>query len=74
MPIAKMDTKGRVQLPIGIRYKLDLNYGDKFAIDHLGDGTIILKKIGLQVSFDTMRSAGDNCSDILDFKPEGRKA
>lgn len=48
MPITKMDMEGRVQLPLGLRYKLDLNYGDKFAIDHLGDGTIILKKIGFQ--------------------------
>ncbi len=74
MPITKMDTKGRVQLPIGIRYKLDLNYGDRFAIDHLGDGTIILKKIGLQTSIEAMGSADDTCSDILDVKPEGRKA
>lgn len=74
MPITKMDTKGRVQLPIGLRYILDLNYGDKLAIDHLGDGTIILKKIGLQMSVKAMGSAGDACSDILDLKPEGRKA
>lgn len=50
MPITKMDANGRVQLPIGIRYKLDLNYEDMLAIDHLGDGTIILKKIDLQKS------------------------
>lgn len=46
--IAKMDLKGRVQLPIGVRYKLDLNCEDKFAIDDLGDGTIILKKLDSQ--------------------------
>ena len=74
MPITKMDTRGRVQLPIGMRYKLDLNNGDEFAIDHLGDGTIILKKIGSQMSVKAMGSAGNTCSDILDFKPEGRKA
>jgi len=30
---------------MGIRDKLDLNDGDKLAIDQLGDGTIILKKL-----------------------------
>ena len=45
MSITKMDANGRVLLPIGIRYQHDLNYGDKFAIDQLGDGTIILKKV-----------------------------
>lgn len=52
MPITKMDIKGRVQLPIGMRYILDLNCGDKFAIDDLGDGTIILKKIDSQRSIE----------------------
>jgi AbrB family looped-hinge helix DNA binding protein len=40
-----MDANGRILLPIGIRFSLDLNDGDKFAIDQLGDGTIILKKV-----------------------------
>ncbi len=57
MPIAKMDTKGRVQLPIGMRYKLDLNYGVKLAIDDLGDGTIILKKIDSQRSIEIIGTA-----------------
>ncbi len=54
VPIARMDMKGRVQLPIGMRYKLDLNYGDRFAIDDLGDGTIILKKIDSQRSIEIL--------------------
>ncbi len=45
MSITEMDAKGRVLLPLGIRYKLDLNKGDKLVIDQLGDGTIILKKL-----------------------------
>lgn len=45
MPVANLDAQGRVPLPIGIRYRLDLSEGDRFAIDYLGDGTIILKKI-----------------------------
>jgi AbrB family looped-hinge helix DNA binding protein len=43
MSITKMDTNGRILLPAGIRDKLDLNDGDRLAIDQLGDGTIILK-------------------------------
>jgi AbrB family looped-hinge helix DNA binding protein len=44
MPITEMDASGRVVLPLGIRFKLDLKAGDKLAIDQLGDGTIIIKK------------------------------
>jgi AbrB family looped-hinge helix DNA binding protein len=43
--ITKIDANGRVQLPIGLRCRLDLEEGDTLAVDHLGDGTIILKKI-----------------------------
>ena len=53
-----MDADGRVQLPIGIRFRLDLDKGDRFAIDHLGDGTIILKKIEKgNKSVDTRKSS-----------------
>jgi AbrB family looped-hinge helix DNA binding protein len=44
MAITKMDANGKVLLPLDIRFKLDLNAGDKLAIDQLGDGTIIIKK------------------------------
>lgn len=44
MTITKMDTNSKVRLPQDIRFKLDLNSGDKLAIDQLGDGTIIIKK------------------------------
>jgi AbrB family looped-hinge helix DNA binding protein len=60
-----MDANGRVLLPIGIRYRLDLNDGDKFAIDQLGDGTIILKKVGKRMGFEiwmngeTIRGSND---------------
>ena len=52
MSITKMDANGRVLLPIGIRYRLDLNDGDRFAIYELGDGTIILKKVGKRMGFE----------------------
>jgi len=43
--ITNIDANGRIQLPLAIRYGLHLLPGDKIAVDHLGDGTIILKKI-----------------------------
>jgi AbrB family looped-hinge helix DNA binding protein len=43
--ITKIDANGRILLPSSIRYWLDLRPGDELAVDHLGDGTIILKKI-----------------------------
>ena len=45
MLIVKMDANGRVPLPLGLRYKLDLNAGDKLHVDQLEDGTMILKKL-----------------------------
>ncbi len=67
MSIAIVDANGRVLLPIGIRYKLDLNDGDELAIDHLGDGTIILKKIDLQEPAGDAKDADVICSDILEY-------
>jgi len=46
--ITSIDANGRVQLPLTIRYWLDLRPGDRIAVDHLGDGTIILKKIEIE--------------------------
>jgi AbrB family looped-hinge helix DNA binding protein len=69
MSITEMDANGRVLLPIGIRYRLDLNDGDKFVIDQLGDGTIILKKVGKRMGFErwlnkeTIRGAKALCAN-----------
>jgi AbrB family looped-hinge helix DNA binding protein len=43
--ITNIDDNGRIQLPLAIRYGLHLLPGDKIAVDQLGDGTIILKKV-----------------------------
>ncbi|MGV8175406.1 MAG: AbrB/MazE/SpoVT family DNA-binding domain-containing protein [Methanothrix sp.] len=43
--ITNIDDNGRIRLPLAIRYGLHLLPGDKIAVDQLGDGTIILKKI-----------------------------
>lgn len=51
MSITQIDANGRVLLPMGIRYQLDLNDGDELAVDELGDGTIILKKIDCRSRF-----------------------
>jgi AbrB family looped-hinge helix DNA binding protein len=69
MSIAKMDANGRVLLPIGIRYRLDLNDGDEFETVQLGDGTIILKKVEERSSFKnwldekTLIKTKDFCND-----------
>lgn len=44
--ITNIDANGRIQLPLAIRYGLNLCSGDRIVVDQLGDGTIILKKIG----------------------------
>jgi len=51
LSITEMDANGKVLLPIGMRYKLNLNEGDQLAIDQLGDGTIILKKLANRLRF-----------------------
>jgi AbrB family looped-hinge helix DNA binding protein len=51
MSITQVDADGRVLLPLGIRYQLDLNDGDELAVDELRDGTIILKKIDRRMCF-----------------------
>ncbi len=47
--ITDIDSNGRVQLPLSIRHRLDLNSGDQLAVDYLGDGTILLKKINIHI-------------------------
>lgn len=44
MTIIELDANGRVLLPLQIRFRLNLNAGDKLVIDQLGEGTIIVKK------------------------------
>jgi hypothetical protein len=46
-----MDVNSRVLLPIARYFSLDLNDGGKFAIDQLGDGTIIERISKLFKSF-----------------------
>ncbi len=51
MSITTIDANGRVLIPSGIRLQLNLTEGDNLAIDELGDGTIILKKIDCKIRF-----------------------
>ena len=48
MPLAKVDDRGRVQLPSSLRYRMKLKEGDEFLAEDLGDDTIVLKKINLR--------------------------
>ena len=73
MSITKMDANGRVLLPLGMRYRLDLNEGDKFAIDYLGDGTIILKKV--DAGLDPENSSMDDIScETASYLSHGKHA
>lgn len=45
MPLAKVEDRGKVQLPSNLRHKMKLKEGDEFAAENLGEDTIILKKI-----------------------------
>jgi len=56
--MTNVDDNGRIELPLAIRYGLHLTAGDKIAVDQLGDGTIILKKIGDQQILAAKRIAG----------------
>ena len=57
--LANVDSKGRIVLPIGIGYQLDLNAGDQLAIDDLGDGTIIIKKVDTKALVDSWLNGDD---------------
>jgi AbrB family transcriptional regulator (stage V sporulation protein T) len=48
MPITKLDDKGRILLPSDLRRKANLKEGDEFAVDSLGEGTFIIRKIDLR--------------------------
>jgi AbrB family looped-hinge helix DNA binding protein len=48
MPLAKIDERGRVQLPSHLRQKMKLKEGDEFVAEDLGEDTIVLKKINLR--------------------------
>jgi AbrB family looped-hinge helix DNA binding protein len=48
MPLAKIDDRGRVQLPSRLRQKMKLKEGDEFVAEDLGEDTIVLKKINLR--------------------------
>ena len=48
MPVTTLDDKGRILMPSDLRQKANLLEGDEFAIDYLGEGTFIVKKIDLR--------------------------
>ena len=48
MPLAKIDDRGRLQLPSDLRHKMMLKEGDEFVAEKFGEDTIILKKINIR--------------------------
>lgn len=48
MPIAKVDHRGRAQLPGNLRQRMKLKEGDEFVAENLGEDTINVKKINLR--------------------------
>lgn len=48
MPLAKIDDRGRLQLPSHLRQKMKLKEGDEFVAEDLGEDTVVLKKINLR--------------------------
>jgi len=68
--ITNIDANGRVQLPLTIRCLLNLCPGDKIAVDQLGDGTIILKKILGEVWLaEAVRSDAEIKGSVPIFEP-----
>lgn len=63
MSITQMDNDGRILIPDVIRWRLDLNEGDKLAIDQLGDGTVVLKKLTGRSSLRRPTDKEVNCSE-----------
>jgi AbrB family looped-hinge helix DNA binding protein len=55
-----MDAHGRVLVPLTMRYKLNLNSGDRLAVDQLGDGTILLKKLAAGTEHRQSNKNGQN--------------
>ena len=48
MPLTKLDDKGRILLPKDLRKSENLLKGDEFAIDSVGEGVFVIKKIDLR--------------------------
>ncbi len=45
MPVAKVDSKGRVVLPNELRHKLNINAGDELIVDELAPDALVLRKV-----------------------------
>lgn len=71
MPLAKIDDRGRIQLPTNLRQRMKLKIGDEFVAEDLGEDTIILKKINLRVLLeDAIETAKSTDLDRLEREIE----
>ncbi|VVB71569.1 Uncharacterised protein [uncultured archaeon] len=69
--ITDIDANGRIQLPLIIRLWLDLYPGDRLAVDQLGDGTIILKKIEGEVLMEEAVCSGSSIKETIKAPAQG---
>jgi AbrB family transcriptional regulator (stage V sporulation protein T) len=60
MPFTKVDEKGRVVLPRGIRTRLDISPGDEFIVDELGPDSLVLKKVDLSAMIEDLIEKAKN--------------
>jgi bifunctional DNA-binding transcriptional regulator/antitoxin component of YhaV-PrlF toxin-antitoxin module len=49
IPLAKVDDRGRVQLPSNLRHRMKQKEGGEFVAEDLGEDTIVLKKTNLRL-------------------------
>jgi len=61
MPLARIDNRGRIQLPSLLRQKMELKKGDEFVAEDLGEDTIILKKVNLR---ELLKDAIENAKSV----------
>ena len=55
--VAAVDANGRLLLPDEIKCRMSLSSGDKFLIEMLDEGTIILKRVGVLECFENWLSS-----------------
>ena len=72
--ITNIDSDGRILLPLAIRYGLHLQPGDRIAVDQLGDGTIILKKIEDGATLDVADASKYSILQLTHINDSGKLA
>ncbi len=71
MPLARVDDRGRVQLPSNLRRRMMLREGDEFLAESIGADTIVLKRLDLRAMLKD--AIGDAKSIDLDELERGNR-